>query len=79
MKNLSDYLNEKKEDDKKPKAGKEGEGADDKKFIALMVEYKTLRKNRDDKEAAAKVLKKALDLSKNGDVSSKAKTAAAYL
>ena len=44
-----------------------------------MVEYKTLRKNRDDKEAAAKVLKKAMELSKNGDVSSKAKTAAAYL
>ena len=79
MKNLSDYLNEKKEDAKKPHAGKKGEGADDKKFIAMMVEYKTLRKDSDDRVEANKLLKKALDLSKNGDVSSKAKTAAAYL
>ena len=78
MKNLSDYLQEKKEQDKKAPLKKDA-GADDKKFMALMVEYKTLRKSRDDKEAAAKVLKKALELGKNGDVSSKAKTAAAYL
>ena len=79
MKNLSDYLNEKKQDTTKAHKGKEGEGADDKKFMALMVEYKTLRKNRDDKEAAAKVLKKAMELGKSGDVSKKAKVAAAYL
>ena len=46
MKNLSDYLNEKKQDTTKAHKGKEGEGADDKKFIALMVEYKTLRKKK---------------------------------
>ncbi len=79
MKNLSDYLNEKKQDTKKPHVAKKDEGADDKKFMALMVQYKTLRKNKDDKVKAASVLKKALELSKDGDVSSKAKTAAAYL
>jgi len=79
MKNLSDYLNEKKQDTTKAHKGKEGEGADDKKFIALMVEYKTLRKKKGEKESAAKILKKARDLSKDGDVSKKAKVAAAYL
>ena len=79
MKNLSDYLNEKKQDTKKAHKAKEGEGADDKKYIALMVEYKTLRKKKDDKVKAASVLKKAMELGKSGDVSKKAKVAAAYL
>ena len=79
MKDLNNFLSEKKESNKKAHATKKGAGADDKKFMALMVEYKTLRKNRDDKEAATEILTKALELSKNGDVSSKAKIAAAYL
>lgn len=57
---------------------KKDRGTDDKKYVSLMSEYKQLRRG-DDKEKAAKVLKKAMKLAKDGDVSSKAKTGAAYL
>ena len=57
---------------------KKDRGTDDKKFMALMSEYKQLRRG-DDREKARKKLKQAQDLGRKGDVSAKAKTAAAYL
>ncbi len=57
---------------------KKDRGTDDKKYVALMSEYKQLRKG-DDREKASKKLKEAQKLGKEGDVSSKAKVAAAYL
>ena len=78
MKNLRDYLNEKKGDTSKPHPVSPGEGADDKKYVALMVEYKTLRR-QDDRKEAKKVMEKAMKLAKEGDVSEKCRTMVAYL
>lgn len=77
MKDLNTMFSE--EDKKKPHKVKKGEKADDKKYIALMVEYKKLRRNPDDREAAKKTLEKALKLGREGEVSQNAKVAAAYL
>ena len=77
MKDLSQFLSEKKKDITKPHAVEEGEGADDKKFLALMSEYKQTR--RSDSKAANKLLDQAEKLGKSGDVSAKARVAAAYL
>ena len=74
MKDLSGFLSENKEDKNQPRAIKDGEGVDDQKFLALMSEYKKLR--RDDSKAANALLEKANKLK---DVSSKAKITAAYL
>ena len=78
MKNLNDFQEEKKEQSKKEGKLKKDEGADDKKYMALMVEYKKARRGRD-KDAANRLLKKVMDLGRNGDVSEKAKVGAAYL
>jgi hypothetical protein len=77
MKRLDQFFSE--EDKKKPQLLKKGEAADDKKYTALMVEYKKLRRNPDNRKEAEKVLKKALKLAKEGDVSDKCKTLTAYL
>ena len=77
MKDLNTMFSE--ENKKKPHKVKKGEKADDKKYIALMVEYKKLRRNPDDREAAKKTLEKALKLGREGEVSQDAKVAAAYL
>ena len=77
MKDLNTMFSE--EDKKKPHKAKKGEKADDKKYISLMVEYKKLRRNPDDREAAKKTLEKALKLGREGEVSENAKVAAAYL
>ena len=77
MKELNNFLSEKKDEKKKPHATKEGEGADDKKYVAMMGEYKQLRKR--DKEAANKLLEKIFKLGKDGDVSKKAKISGAYI
>ena len=78
MKDLHSSLTEqdrkKKEEAKKPHAVKADEGAQDKEYIALMDEYKQVRKS--DPQAAARLLKKAQNLK---NVSKKAKLAAAYL
>lgn len=79
MKNLNDFQEEKKEEAKKETKLKKDQGTDDKKYIALMGEYKKLRRNPDNRPQAKKVFDKALKLSKDGDVSTKAKVAAAYL
>jgi len=76
MKRLDQFFES--EDDRKVRPTKKNEGKDDKKFIALMDQYKMLRRQKDRTESA-KVLKQALELSKEGDVSDKAKMAAAYL
>ena len=79
MKNLSSYLEEGKKETKKPHSTHKSEGADDKKYIALIVEYKKLRRSSKNREEPAKTLKKALKLGKEGDVSDKAKVGSAYL
>lgn len=77
MKDLNTMFSE--EDKKKPHKVKKSEKADDKKYIALMVEYKKLRRNPKNKDEARKVLDKALKLGREGEVSQNAKVAAAYL
>lgn len=77
MKRLNDMFSE--EDKKKPHSIKPSEGADDKKFTALMVKYKKMRRDPDKQDEAKKVLKEALKLAKNGDVSTKIKKLVAYL
>jgi len=79
MKNLDDFLTEKKKESKKDKPLKKGEGADDKQYIALMGEYKTLRRNKSSRRESVEVLEKAFELAKKGDVSEKAQVAAAYM
>jgi hypothetical protein len=75
MKTLGDMFSE--EDKKKAHPVKEGEGADDKKYVRLMEEYKRAR--RGDKDEANKILDKAKDLARNGDVSKRAIVAGAYI
>jgi hypothetical protein len=78
MKELNDFLVEKEGDKEQPHLKDEKEGSDDKKYIALMSEYKVARRHSDRQESN-KILEKAMKLSDNGDVSRKAKLAAAYL
>jgi len=77
MKELNSFLKE--EDKSKPHKVKEGEGSDDKKYFALMSEYKMLRRNPKNRDEADKILKKALKLKREGDVSKNARIGAAYL
>ena len=77
MKDLTGFLKE--EDKTKPHKGRKGEGADDKKYFALMSEYKQLRRNPKNRDEANKVLEKAKKLGRDGDVSKDAKLGAAYL
>ena len=77
MKDLSGFLKE--EDKSKPHKVKKDEGADDKKYFALMSEYKMLRRNPKNKDEADKILKKALKLKIDGYVSKNARIGAAYL
>jgi len=76
MKNLSDFISE---EDKKKKGihASKDDGADDKKYVAMMSEYKRLR--RTDTKVANELLEKILKLGKEGDVSHKAKIAGAYI
>ena len=75
MKTLGGMFSE--EDKRKAHPVKEGEGADDKKYVRLMEDYKRMR--RGDVKEANKILEKAKDLARNGDVSKKAKIAGAYI
>ena len=75
MKTLGGMFSE--EDKRKAHPVKEGEGADDKKYVRLMEEYKRAR--RGDAKEASKILDKAKKLARNGDVSKKAKVAGAYI
>lgn len=77
MKNLHEFQLEEQNKKKKPHLKKESEGTDDKKYLLMMGEYKQLR-IRDTKEAN-KLLEKIFKLAKEGDVSKKAKIAAAYI
>ena len=79
MKDLNAFISEKANASKKEKPLKKDEGKDDKKYIALMVEYKKMRRNPDNRDQAKRTLEKAMKLGKDGDVSDKAKVAAAYL
>ena len=62
------------EDKSGPHRSRKDEGSNDKKYFALMSEYKQLR--RHDRDAANEILKKAQSLT---DVSRDAKLGAAYL
>ena len=76
MKNFNSiFEHDHHEEDIRP--AKKGEGADDKQYLLLMSEYKKTR--RSDIEAAKELLLQAQDLLEKGDVSRKAKLAAAYL
>ena len=77
MKDLNNFLSEKKEESKKAKPSKDEEGADDKQYIKMMSEYKQLRKK--DSKKANELLEKIFKLGKTGDVSKKAKIAGAYI
>ena len=76
MKNLDSFISEESKKKEKAHATKKG-GADDKKYVTMMEEYKRLR--RTDREAANDLLKKARKLAKEGDVSKNAKIAGAYI
>lgn len=77
MKDLSNFLSEGKDESAKPAPLKKGESADDKMYLQLMSEYKKQR--REDPEGSLKILDKAQQLLDSGEVSHKAKLAAAYL
>ena len=80
MKNLQGFLSEEEKKKEKPHATKDKkEGADDKKYFALMGEYKQKRRNADNRKEANELLKKAQKLAKEGDVSKECRIAAAYL
>ena len=76
MKSLNDFLNEEK-DTSKAHSVKEGEGADDKKYLDLMHQYKQARKS--DQTEARKLFREIERLREKGDVSKQAKLAGAYL
>ena len=76
MKNLQQFFES--ENDKTTRLTKKNEGKDDKKYIALMNEYKVLRRMRD-REKANEILQQAQKLAKEGDVSNNAKLGGAYL
>lgn len=77
MKNLDSFISEESNNKKKAHPTKKGEGADDKKYVRLMEKYKRLR--RGDRDKANKVLEEAKKLAREGDVSSNAKIAGAYI
>jgi hypothetical protein len=77
MKRLGDMFSE--EDKKKAHPVKEGEGADDKMYVELLGRYKRLRHNKNKQKEAQALLRKAMKLAMEGDVSKKAKTAGAYI
>ena len=76
MKRLDQFFES--ENDKEIKPLQKGEGADDKKFLNLMHEYKQVRR-REDRKEAKKILDRARKLAKEGDVSHNAQVAAAYI
>ena len=75
MKHLNEF---KKQKENGPRVAKQGEGADDQKYIDLMSQYKMARRVMPGKEAN-KILDEAMKLGRTGDVSKNAKLAAAYL
>lgn len=81
MKHLNHFLSEEDTDTTKPHLVDAEEGKDDKKFLALMGEYKQARKDSSasGQTAAAKLFEKAIKLATDGEVSKRAKIAAAYL
>ena len=76
MKSLNDFISEESKKKEKPHASKDA-GADDKKYVRMMEQYKMVRKT--DREEANKLMEKIRKLAKEGDVSQKAKIAGAYI
>lgn len=76
MKDIKDFLYE-EDKAKKDKPLKKGRGVDDDKYVELMARYKRMRHT--DSRKASKLLDEAQELRKSGDVSAKARDAAAYI
>ena len=76
MKDLDSFISEESKKKDKAHATKKG-GADDKKYVRMMEEYKRLR--RTDRDAANELMAKIRKLAKEGDVSQNAKIAGAYI
>ena len=74
MKDLNDFLTEKKD-----RPLREDEGADDQEYIDLMGFYKHVARKSMKPEDANKYLVKAMKLAREGDVSKNAKLGAAYI
>ena len=74
MKDLNDFLTEKKD-----RPLREDEGADDQEYIDLMGFYKHVARKSMKGKDANKYLDKAMKLAREGDVSKKAKLAAQYI
>jgi len=74
MKDLNDFLTEKKD-----RPLRKDEGKDDQEYIDLMGYYKHVARKSMDRKEANKYLEKAQKLAREGDVSKNAKTAGAYI
>lgn len=80
FKTIYESDDKKSDDKKKPESKLKGnQGEDDKKYVALMAEYKKLRRDPENRKKCGDILKKAQKLKKDGDVSDNAKIAGAYL
>jgi len=79
MKNLNNFLTEKKKANSKTRPAKKKEGKDDKKYFELIGKYKQMRKNSSKRKEANAILKEAMELARDGNVSAKCKLGAAYL
>ena len=75
MKELNSFLTEKNKD----RPLRKDEGKDDQEYIDLMGYYKHVARKTMEPKEANKHLAKARKLAKEGDVSTKAKTAGAYI
>ncbi len=74
MKDLNNFLTEKKD-----RPLRKDEGKDDQKYIDMMGYYKHVARKTMSREEANKYLHKAQKLAREGDVSKDAKTAGAYI
>lgn len=79
MKNLDQFKNDQDVDVTKPHVNDKEAGADDQEYILMMEMYKRLRRVGKKQKEANELLEKIFELGRNGDVSKKAKIAAAYM
>ena len=72
-------LNKFKEESKKERPLGKDEGADDQEYMSIMSYYKNYARHNMKPREAQKYLNQALKLSRDGDVSKKAKLYGAYI
>lgn len=75
MKSLQDF----KEENKKDRPLSKDEGTDDKEYLRLMSQYKNDARHNMKPHEANKILRKAQKLSREGDVSKRAKLLGGYI